>query len=496
MVRRAKHGARVAVVAAAAAALGAAAVWLLFFAPERRPHVLFISVDTLRADYVGCLGAARDATPAIDRLAAAGYCFAAAYAPRGETGPSLATVLTGRNPTHHGVYENWHRLAHDVATLPALLGRAGYETAAIVANPVVEACRLGRDFQRFRCTAVAGEPQWRWDAAAVEEACVFLAGREAQAAPFFLWVHLMDPHSPWQPAPEDRGRFARHTLGLDGSRAQVEDAMFGDERFDAEDLEEIRAMYAEEAAGSDRRVGRLLDALRAAGLEDSTIVVFFSDHGEELGDHHGYFFHSASVYRQVLHVPLIVRVPGARPDASRRMRTDVPVSLADIAPTVAGLAGISFPSDADGVDLRVLMAEGRLERDAVFTEFKQEIIGVITASHHYIHNPGLYTPVAVPSVRGGEAPSVWARRELKCTVAARELYDLRADPLQQRDIAREREALCHELAARAEAYAAGRTPRAPEAVASAKDVSALEEMGYVGRGAAARGAQEAPAREE
>ncbi len=455
---------------------GLAAACLLFLAPAPRPNILLISVDTLRADRLGCYGGNAAASPALDRCAAQGSLFRAAYTPRGETAPALASLLTGLNPSHHGVLRNDCRMREEIATLPRLLANAGYETAAFVSNRVVQIAKLDRDFARSRCAHAEGTPQWQWDEETAAAAIAYLA--EPRDRPFFAWVHLMDPHSPYQAAPEDRGKFARGTLGIDGSREQLEAVTHGREPFDAEDLTEVRALYDEEVAGSDRRVGKILDALVAHGLARDTIVVICADHGEELGDRQRYFFHSLSVHRPAHRVPLIWRAPGER---ARPGVIDTPVSLIDVAPTLAARLALALPQPCDGVDLQPLLEGRQLARDAVFTEYENAIAGVFTARYHYIHNPeGVTLPAGAAPV-GDDQPSP-ARAgavPFRLKVAVRELYDVAADPTEQKNLAEERAAECAELLARVAAYIASRRFLEPDVIVDAAVRQELKALGYL-----------------
>ncbi len=459
-------------VTAACVALGAAAVALFVLAPAPRPNILLISVDTLRADGIGCYGGNPAASPALDRLAAASAVFGAAYTPRGETAPSLATLLTGLNPSHHGVLRNDCRMPEEIATLPRLLADAGYETAAFAANRVVPIAKLDRDFAHSRCTHAEDAPQWRWDEAATAAAIEFLGAPRER--PFFAWVHLMDPHSPYQAGPEDRGKFAAGPSRIDGSREQLEFLTRAAEPLQEEDLRAVRARYDEEVAGSDRRIGRILDALDARGLAPRTIVIVLADHGEELGERQRYFFHSLSVHRSVHRVPLLWRAPGL---AARSI--DAPASVADIAPTLAAALALAFPHACDGVDLAPLLAGRRLARDAVFTEYENAIAGVFTVRHHFIHNPdGVALPLGA-ALDDGAAGAAGGTAPFRFKVARAELYDIASDPTEQRNIAETSPEIRAELLRRIEAYLAGRRFREPDVIIDASVRQQLRELGYL-----------------
>jgi arylsulfatase A-like enzyme len=458
---------------------GAGAACLLVFAPAPRPNVLLISIDTLRADRLGCYGGNVDEGRTLARLAASAHIFSAAYTPRGETAPSLASLMTGLNPSRHGVLRNDCRMREDTPTLPRLLASAGYETAAFVSNRVVPIAKLDRDFARSRCTHKEGAPQWQWDEDTVAAAREFLSAPRER--PFFAWVHLMDPHSPYQAAPADRGKFAKGTLGLDGSREQLEKFTRGEEPCDAKDLAEVRALYDEEVAGSARRVGEILRALDATGLSATTLVIVVADHGEELGDRQRYFFHSLSVHRPVVRVPFIWRAPGARPKpvAAEARGIDTPVSLIDILPTLAARLALPLAHEVDGVDLAPLLEGRRLARDAVFTEYENAIAGVFTANYHYIHNPdGVTLPIGAAAALEGEAARAGGA-PIRLKVARAELYDVLADPTEQKNLAEERPGECAELLARIAAYLASRRMVEPDVIIDEAVRQELKGLGYL-----------------
>ncbi len=278
------------------------------------PSVLLVTIDTLRADHVGAYGAAADATPVLDALAAEGTRFETAIAPAPLTLPSHATLLTGLLPPRHGVRHNGiFRLGEDVPTLAERFSGAGHATGAVVAAVVLaERYGLGRGFDHYDdeirgdATAARGYLHRRAEGV-TDRALEWLAGRDG---PFFLWVHYYDPHADYDPPPPFAERFAE-------------------------------SPYAGEIAYVDRELGRLLDGLREAGRFDDTLVVATSDHGEALGEH-GERTHSYTLYDATLAVPLLLRGPGV---PAGRVVEDV-VSLADVTPTLLAAAGLpALPGD-------------------------------------------------------------------------------------------------------------------------------------------------------
>jgi len=456
---------------------------------DERPNVLFISVDTLRADHVGFFGAAVPATPEIDRFAGRSFVFPAAYAPRGETAPSLTSALTGLYPTGHGVFDNHCIFRENIDTLTAALKRAGYRTAAIIANKALSYCKLVRDFDRSLFTADEDRADWKDDEEAVRAAIEYLS--DPPGEPFFLWVHLMDPHSPYEPSPEDRGVFVQGAEGIDGSRETLNRITRGERPLTAAVKRVVRGLYDEEIRGTDRRVGKLLRALKKTGGEKNTIVVFFSDHGEELGEHHRYFFHQASVYRQVLHVPMIWRLPEKVLERTRRtsklrsprragLLFSRPVSLVDVAPTAAAVLGVRLRNPTDGIDLSPLFRGEEIPRTRVFSEYADKIYGVLTERYHYIHNPRNFAPYGEPFPSPEERRADPDLRRLpRFTVKSRELYDILEDPLEQDELSELETGTCRRLEKEIRGYLAGRKPLEPLRVTGEAALAELSRLGYV-----------------
>jgi arylsulfatase A-like enzyme/Tfp pilus assembly protein PilF len=286
------------------------------------PNVVLVSVDTLRPDRLGCYGGTAVETPAIDTLSKAGVRFQNAFTPVPLTLPAHWTILTGVEPWHHGVVDNGMTLsAPPAATLAERFAAAGYDTAAFVSAFVLHRTfGLDRGFARYddgpaadaaldqllHATAPADER--------VDRALAWL--RRERTRPFFLWLHLFDPHAPYAPPPGFRARYAGRP-------------------------------YDGEVAFVDTQIARLLAALDRSGLSERTLVVLLSDHGESLGEH-GEETHGILLYDATLRVPLILRMPGDL--AAGEVRPEA-VTLADVAPTVLALAGLPATPGVDGRDL-------------------------------------------------------------------------------------------------------------------------------------------------
>jgi choline-sulfatase len=292
----------------------------------RRPSILLVTLDTTRADRMGFLGSTRGLTPALDAFARKAIVFTQAYSQAPVTTVSHATLLTGTFPPAHRVTDFGAPMPADAPYLPHLLHDAGYQTAAFVGSLILDplngtAPGFDRGFDvydaGFRLRR-AGDDRYRSvERRGDEVAARALAWLSAHAsAPTFLWVHLFDPHDPYDPPADLKRRFAA-------------------------------SPYDGEIAAVDRLVGRLV---QAAGAD--TIVAIAADHGESLGDH-GEDTHGVFLYDEVLHVPLVVRVRAASTGA----RVDTRVRLADLAPTLLEAAGLPIPPAMQGESLMRLAGD-------------------------------------------------------------------------------------------------------------------------------------------
>ena len=354
-----------------------------------RGNVLLVTLDTVRADRLGCYGNASIDTPHLDALAADATLFENAFSPVPSTLPSHCSIMTGRYPMAHGVHDNGVYVLEDEAvTLAELLSAMGMRTAAFVSAFVLDAqFRLDQGFahydadvdqpllpQRPEIPAEAPEGRRRWlsqlatayqrPAGAVTERAIAWVARNG-GSPFFLWVHYFDAHQPYAaPAPWTT-RYDPHYEGpLDGSRATYRRVRSG-ERDTGESRDWSRedrhmvARYDGELGYLDSQLGRLFAALREAGHWRETLVVVVADHGESFGEHGvQYWEHNSTVFDDVLRVPLLIR----RPDGvGRGRRVAGLVRTIDVAPTVLDWLGASPPEGMQGVSLLGLTGDGDVE---------------------------------------------------------------------------------------------------------------------------------------
>jgi len=298
-------------------------------APPTR-NALLITVDTLRADRLECYGYRKVKTPVINRLAAEGVLFRQAVAQVPLTLPSHCSILTGMSPSSTGVRDQaGFSLAAEQTTLAELFKASGYETAAFVGASVLNSAGgLAQGFDVYSDLTgttgktTEGETERRGDAVVTEALQWMLtSGRK----PFFVWIHLFDPHTPYAPPEPYKSQYR-------GSP------------------------YDGEVAYVDSLLGSLFSSLKEGNLEGKTTVLFTSDHGESLGEHgeqaHGFFLYDAT-----LHVPLILREPGV-PFKNRVVAEQV--RSIDIAPTLVELFGLTKPERMEGRSLLGL-AQGKPE---------------------------------------------------------------------------------------------------------------------------------------
>lgn len=332
--------------------------------------VVLIVVDTVRADHLGVYGYERPTSPRLDRAAADGVIFERAESAASWTLPSFGSILTGRIPAHHGAGDRWkttdwrkHRkLDSQVPTLAEAFKAAGWKTGALINNPWLKPrFGLGRGFDEYDYTKTDNQHSLR-ASTVFGQALDWIRARGDK--PFFLLVHIFDPHMTYDPPASARGRFTgefgdRYVLPVSAPKELRENVA----SLSADHRAFITAAYDEELLGVDQAFGDFFDSLKAMKGSRSWLVVLTSDHGEEQFDHGG-FEHGHSMYQEVLHVPLIVWGPGVEPH-----RISTPVSLVDLDPTLREMVGLPTDPGSDGVSLAVaLKGEPAPERRTLLSQ--------------------------------------------------------------------------------------------------------------------------------
>ena len=368
--------------------------------PPAQPalNVVLITIDTLRADHVGCYGYQKVKTPNIDSLASEGARFDRAFAVVPVTLPSHTTMLTGTYPMYSGMHDfSANKLSPQQPTLASVLKQHGYATGAVVGAAVLDS-RFGLNqgfdfyydhFDFSRLDEANLEEMERPGNVVADVALDWLAKNSQKK--FFLWMHLYDPHFPYRPPEPYAHDYADH-------------------------------LYDGEIAFADEQAGRLLRFLKDKGLYGNTLIILSGDHGESLGEHgektHGFF-----IYNATMRVPLIIRVP-----ENKTARTiAAPVSLVDLMPTVLAALEIEVPPQVQGKSLLPALREDKADPSrSVYGETYlprlhfnwSELRGTENARYHFI-----------------DAPHP-------------ELYDLTKDPAETHNLVTEKKAVAEEMHAK------------------------------------------------
>jgi arylsulfatase A-like enzyme/Flp pilus assembly protein TadD len=402
--------------------------------PEKSvPNVVLITIDTLRADHLGCYGYQQIKTPNIDGLAADGTRFARAFTPVPVTLPSHTAMLTGTYPMLSGMHDfSGNILSPQQPTLATVLKQSGYVTGAVVASAVLDArfgLNQGFDFYYdhfdFSRLEEANLDAMERPGNLVADQVLEWLGKNSSKK-FFVWMHLYDPHYPYHP-PEPYSR------------------QYADRPYDGE------------IAFADEQVGRLLRFLKEKGLYQNTVIVLSGDHGESLGEHgektHGFF-----IYNATMHVPLLMHLPG---NPGGRVVDDT-VSLVDLMPTVLAALGLDAPSQVQGHSLLPLLAGEKTGHErAVYGEtflprihFNwSELRGAENAKYHFIDAP------------------------------RPELYDVAKDPGEVRNLFADKKAVAEEMRAQLTSLIRDNSAGKEMAVKTGLDPALMERLkalGYAG----------------
>jgi arylsulfatase A-like enzyme/Tfp pilus assembly protein PilF len=389
-------------------------------------RVVLITIDTLRADHLGCYGGRWVATPAIDALAERGVRFETAISPAPLTLPAHASLMTGLEPPRHGVRNNsTFQLEGGFPTLAERMRERGFATAAFVGAVVLDRqYGLARGFDhyedRMAPRRAAGEFGFAERTAdrVIDAATNWLEGAPSR---FFLWVHLYDPHAGYQPPPRFLDQAPSHP-------------------------------YAGEIAFADAELGRLVERVRARWDQRRTLFVVTSDHGESLGEH-GEMTHSLTIYEATQRVPLIISGAGLPQGAVERATA----RLVDVAPTILALARAEPLGDVDGRDL------------------------LATSSEAGSPEPLAYVETLAPQLDLGWSPLLGVRSaRFKYIRAPRpELYDLEEDPQETRNLVETRPQIAAELERSLESQLANARPVEPTVTPDAARRAQLAQLGYL-----------------
>ncbi len=388
-------------------------------ASHEKPNVILITIDTLRADHLGCYGNPTMITPSMDSLAAGGATFSKVTAQVPLTLPSHTSILTSTYPPIHGVRDNArYRFSDDLPTLAEILRDNGYLTAAFVSAFVLDSrFGLDRGFEvyddriqnqayfyfssasppfaiavAFKVLGLAPEhkPERKADktTGAVIEWLEQHAGNR-----FFLWIHYFDPHGPLNPPPPydtlylpdgaDPVEFRANAERYASLLGQIDSRMLT-----CEEIEGIQSLYEGEITFTDHHVGLLLERLQNLGIADRTLLVLTADHGQSISEH-DYIGHSMELYREIMRIPLILNYPGRIPAGTT---VDHAVQSIDIMPTILDLLGIEPPGTCRGISLLPMTSAGAgsSESRSSYLETlhplqkKRRLIGLDSGEYKYI----------------------------------------------------------------------------------------------------------------
>ena len=447
------------------------------YAPVKGPrftnaNVIVISIDTLRRDHLAPYGAPFE-TVAASRLAREGVLFEHAVSQVPLTLPSHASLFTGLLPPHHGVRDNGSFVVSPgLTTLAERFREHGYRTAAFVSSYIVHSrwgLAQGHETydDSFDYSGLEGRnlaDLERPAGAVVDRALAWLREPRLGDRPFYLWVHLYDPHEPYAPPDEYRRR--------------------------------APTAYAGEVVYADSQVERLLDALDARGLRRNTAIAYLADHGESLGDH-GESTHGIFLYRATLDVPLILAPPqraglGSPPLGLAGRRVGGVARLVDVTPTLLDLVGLAVPAGLDGTSLLPMVAhEGALAAASTGIGSPAEPEGGADVPSDALAGPVAYAETYYPRFHysWSELFAVETGRWKYVRAPRPELYDRGADPKELRDVSSEHPRVAATLAAHLEAMNLLKKGEEPKPGKIDPEVlERLQALGYVGgaEGAAPR----------
>jgi choline-sulfatase len=406
-------------------------------------NVFLITIDTLRADHVHCYGYDRIQTPALDQLATEGIRFTQAFTPSPITNSSHASILTGLLPSSHGVSDFGVPLAEGHTTVAQLLQKRDYRTAAFIGAVILDSKALAPGFERgfdfYDNFPAQAETKSRWGRVerrgmeVVQHAETWLSAHSA--GPHFVWLHLYDPHDPYEPPPPYSTTYKDR-------------------------------LYDGEIAYADSALSHFLAYLKKLGWYEGALIIVVGDHGEGLGEHHE-DTHGIFLYDSTTHVPLIVKLPSER-EAGKSVGAQVRTT--DIMPTILGLLGVAAPANLDGDSLEPFLTGAEAAPRTVFGQTDY---------------PLRFGWAPLRSIRTEDSKFIEAPKP--------ELYDLHNDPGESRNhyvpwdgtVQKLRKSLA-ELSAKSPAHA-----KTSPAAVSANTIDELHALGYLGS-ADARSATDVP----
>ena len=393
-------------------------------AASGHPTVIFYLIDTLRADHLGCYGRDPSPSPEIDRFARDAVLFEDVSAQSGWTKPATASIMSSQWPWRHKVQDFADQVPATLPWLPQILKAGGYRTAAVVTNNLAGPdFGFARGYDSFQMLAKGTSEE------AHRQALQWLEKRPA-GQPFFLYVHTIDPHSPYMHSARYAGKTRAEAEPLDTEPRRLSDQaainrLRGESDRDLQPrVNQLLVDYDHEISNNDHNFGLLMAWLKQHHLYDSSLIVVVSDHGEEFLEH-GHVGHLSTLYQELLHVPLLIKFPGQLQGGQRVAQTWQQI---DIAPSILRACGLAQPPEFQGRPF-VPGAPPPAERPSLFSV---QAGRAILPSQHQGENP-IYT--SARGIRQGQ----WVYQRVVACAAGRmepeELYDLDNDPAQQHNLA-------------------------------------------------------------
>lgn len=298
------------------------------------PNVIIITIDTLRADRLGCYGNKRNTSPNIDRFAQKGVLYENAISQAPWTLPSMMSMYTSLYPSHVGAKDIHSNFMNELLTLPEFMKNNFYNTIAVVSHIVVsKVYGFSQGFDTFNQKHIAQVDEISSEII-TQQAVEYISKNKAEK--FFLWVHYFDPHQNYRNHAEynySDGYAGPLPANLDNEKLNEMTSSLNEK-----DIEYVKSVYDEEIAYTDKHIGRLLDSIDKFGLGNDTIIILTSDHGEEFMER-GRFGHGTSLYRELTHVPLIIYNP--LNNSMRGKRVSKHVEIRNIAKTILELSSIN-----------------------------------------------------------------------------------------------------------------------------------------------------------
>jgi len=430
--------------------------------------VILISLDTLRADFLGCYGYSRPTSPTLDKLASEGLLFEDVSTPSPWTLPAHVSLLTGLYPSRHGVDSIRTKIPAHIPRLASFLSQHGLATAAVVNYWLLRrSFGFGRGFDHFSLLHQNQEPPEGMASEVIDKATKWLLKHGHD--PFFLFLHYFDLHSDYRSLPRYEEQFVRPYGGhLNGTTEQLMPFCPQFKEFvgkkgtvNRADANHVADLYAASIRQIDDELKKFLFFLQKQNLFDHTFLIVTSDHGEEFGEHGG-FLHGYTQFQEAIHVPLIIHGPGL----PKGHRIKEIASLVDVVPTILALLGIPQPTSLDGIDLRPLWQKSDTKPPERYIFAEADALAMDNPDHEK-HN--IKRAIRHP------------RYKLHYNLFTKEarLYDLFRDPQEKMDIAREHTPLFNILLKELKEFMKVRNTGEVHPPPMPEEIETLRSLGYL-----------------